>query len=158
MKFAAMSAAAVATVIAGAAVSTPAAAQDYRYYDNCRSSGANQTAGAVIGGVAGALLGRSLAGDRHNRTEGAAIGAVAGALLGSQVAKGKNNCRNYNNNYYNNGYYNAPAYSGGYYSQPAYGRYYSQPAYGRGYYAQPTYGRYGYSNNNYRYDRYGRPY
>ena len=109
-------------------------------------------------GVALDLLGRSLAGDRHNRTEGAAIGAVAGALLGSQVAKGKNNCRNYNNSYYNNGYYNAPAYSGGYYSQPAYGRYYSQPAYGRGYYAQPTYGRYGYSNNNYRYDRYGRPY
>ena len=161
MKFAAMSAAAVATVIGGAAISAPAAAQPYRSYDydNCRTSGSNQTAGAVIGGVAGALLGRSLAGDRHNRTEGAAVGAVAGALLGSQIGKSKSNCRDYDTSYYNNGYgsYSTPyasSYYGNTYAQP-YGSAYAQP-YARGYYATPTYSRYGYSAP--RYDRYGRPY
>jgi uncharacterized protein YcfJ len=144
MKFAAMSAAAVATVIGGAAVSTPAAAQPYRYYDECRASSGNQTAGAVIGGVAGALLGRSLAGDRHNRTEGAAVGAVAGALIGSQIAKGKDRCRDDYTGYYNNRYY-----GNSYYSP------YARP-YARGYYA-PTYSRYGY-DRSIRYDRYGRPY
>lgn len=90
-KIAALSAAALAVITAGTAVATPSQARDYRGYghydDACRTSKTNKgTAGAVIGGLAGAVLGSNIAG-RGDRTEGAVIGGVAGALIGNGVGR-----------------------------------------------------------------------
>jgi len=54
--------------------------RDGRYH--CRRS--NGTTGLLIGGAAGALIGRSVDGGR-DRTAGTVIGAAAGALLGREV-------------------------------------------------------------------------
>lgn len=51
---------------------------------NCIKARSNATAGAVIGGLFGALLGSSVAG-RHDRGAGAFIGGVAGAAGGAVV-------------------------------------------------------------------------
>lgn len=61
---------------------------DGRYY--CRRS--NGTTGLLVGGAAGALLGRSIDGGR-DRTAGTLIGAAAGALLGREVDRGGSRCR-----------------------------------------------------------------
>jgi hypothetical protein len=53
---------------------------DGRVY--CRKS--DGTTGLIIGGAAGALLGRELAG-RGDRTLGAILGAAGGALLGKSI-------------------------------------------------------------------------
>lgn len=50
------------------------------------------TTGLIIGGAAGALLGRELDGGR-DRTLGTVLGAAAGALLGKEVAQGGSRCR-----------------------------------------------------------------
>jgi len=49
----------------------------------CRKS--NGTTGLIIGGAAGALLGREVDGGR-NRTLGTVLGAAAGALIGKEIA------------------------------------------------------------------------
>lgn len=55
---------------------------DGRYY--CRKS--NGTTGMLIGGVAGALVGRSI--DTHgDRATGTILGAAGGALLGREVER-----------------------------------------------------------------------
>jgi hypothetical protein len=54
---------------------------DYRR--SCRTSG---TTGMIVGGAAGALLGRQLDSGR-DRTTGTILGAGAGALLGREVGK-----------------------------------------------------------------------
>lgn len=54
---------------------------DGRYY--CRKS--NGTTGLLIGGAAGALLGREIAGRNGDRTLGAILGAAGGALLGKSI-------------------------------------------------------------------------
>jgi hypothetical protein len=63
---------------------------DRRYYGErrgCRSSG---TTGLIVGGAAGALLGREV--DRYgDRTPGTVIGAGAGALLGRELDR-KHRC------------------------------------------------------------------
>ncbi len=65
-------------------MATTASAQNYE--SGCRRSNENNTAtGAVVGGVAGALLGSAIAG-RHDRVEGAVVGGVGGAIVGSAVA------------------------------------------------------------------------
>lgn len=53
-----------------------------RYYrQRCRTSG---TTGLIVGGAAGALLGREV--DRYgDRTPGTIIGAAGGALLGREI-------------------------------------------------------------------------
>ncbi|MGF7155809.1 glycine zipper 2TM domain-containing protein [Novosphingobium gossypii] len=61
---------------------------DGRYY--CRRS--NGTTGLLLGGAAGALLGREVDGGR-DRTAGTVIGAAAGALLGREVDRGGSRCR-----------------------------------------------------------------
>ncbi|KQM18330.1 glycine zipper 2TM domain-containing protein [Novosphingobium sp. Leaf2] len=61
---------------------------DGRYY--CRRS--NGTTGLLVGGAAGALLGRGIDGGR-DRTVGTLIGGVAGALLGREVDRGGSSCR-----------------------------------------------------------------
>ena len=56
--------------------------RDGRYY--CRRS--NGTTGLIVGGAAGALVGRSLDGGRHHTT-GTVVGALAGALVGREVQR-----------------------------------------------------------------------
>jgi outer membrane lipoprotein SlyB len=58
-----------------------------RRYRSCRSSG---TTGLIVGGAAGALLGRQLDGGR-DRTTGTLLGAGAGALLGREISR-KSHC------------------------------------------------------------------
>jgi hypothetical protein len=129
MKTATLTGAVIAALAVGA-LATPTFAQPYRAYDNtsCRSDG---TAGAVIGGIAGALLGSNLASHHGGRAGGAAIGGVAGALLGNSIARGNDSCRSY-----------SQAYSAPVYRAPAYGygdRYaYSTP---RTVYQRPAYER-----------------
>ena len=62
--------------------------RDGRYY--CRRS--NGTVGLIVGGAAGALIGRSLDGGR-NRTAGTVIGAAAGALIGREVQRSRSTRR-----------------------------------------------------------------
>lgn len=62
--------------------------QDGRYY--CRRG--NGTVGILIGGAAGALVGRALD-TRGDRATGTIIGAAAGALLGNHIAKQQTSCR-----------------------------------------------------------------
>lgn len=60
-----------------------------RYYRGERGyrCGSSGTTGLLLGGVAGALLGRSV--DRYgDRTPGTIVGAGAGALLGREVDRG----------------------------------------------------------------------
>ncbi|WP_379547451.1 glycine zipper 2TM domain-containing protein [Qipengyuania sp. DSG2-2] len=63
-------------------------ARDGRYY--CQKD--NGTTGLLIGGAAGALIGRELAG-RGDRTLGAILGAAGGALLGREIDSGGARCR-----------------------------------------------------------------
>lgn len=51
------------------------------YRRDCRSGG---TTGLIVGGAAGALLGREIDGGR-DRTTGTVLGAGAGALLGREI-------------------------------------------------------------------------
>jgi outer membrane lipoprotein SlyB len=44
-------------------------------------------AGAVIGGVAGAVLGRQMGSAGNGRTAGTVLGAVGGALIGNEIEK-----------------------------------------------------------------------
>lgn len=57
--------------------------RDGRY--RCRRP--DGTVGTIIGGVGGALVGRSID-TRGDRTLGTVLGAAGGALLGNEVAKG----------------------------------------------------------------------
>ncbi len=61
---------------------------DGRYY--CRRS--NGTTGLIIGGAAGALLGREVD-SRGDRSLGTILGAAGGALLGREVERGRSRCR-----------------------------------------------------------------
>ena len=51
----------------------------------------NRLAGGAIGAVAGAVLGKQIAG-RHARTEGQVLGAVVGAVAGSEVGRRRVAC------------------------------------------------------------------
>lgn len=55
----------------------------------CRRS--DGTVGLIVGGGAGALIGRAMDGGR-NRATGTILGAAAGALIGQSIAK-KRRCR-----------------------------------------------------------------
>ena len=100
---------AAATMTVPAAMTLPSApAQAQRYYSNgnyvgptwrgrdgryhCRRP--NGTTGLIIGGAAGALIGRELDGGR-NRATGTILGAAAGALIGREVQRSgrRNRCR-----------------------------------------------------------------
>jgi uncharacterized protein YcfJ len=81
------------------ALTAPADAQAKRYaYKEwrgadgrtyCRKS--NGTVGLIVGGAAGALVGRAVD-TRGERATGTVLGAAAGALLGREVAR-KRTCR-----------------------------------------------------------------
>ncbi|MCV0384343.1 MAG: glycine zipper 2TM domain-containing protein [Erythrobacter sp.] len=62
---------------------------DGRYY--CQRK--DGTTGLLIGGAAGALLGREIAGRNGDRTLGAILGAAGGALLGREIDRGGSKCR-----------------------------------------------------------------
>ena len=62
--------------------------EDGRRY--CKRS--NGTVGLIVGGAAGALVGRAVD-TRGERATGTIIGAAAGALLGRQVQRGATRCR-----------------------------------------------------------------
>ncbi|WP_395644497.1 hypothetical protein [Terricaulis sp.] len=91
----------VAAVLTGAlTMAQPAAAQNYRSYHDehvatqqqCAASRQNRTiGGAVLGGVAGALLGRGVAA-RGNRTEGGLLGAAIGAAAGGAIGRSTAQC------------------------------------------------------------------
>lgn len=59
-----------------------------RYY--CRRQ--DGTTGLLVGGAAGALIGRGIDGGR-DRTLGTLLGAVGGALLGREVDRSDSRCR-----------------------------------------------------------------
>ena len=128
MKTVAISGAVIAALAVGA-LATPTSAQSYRgdsYGNGCRTR-SDGTTGAVIGGIAGALLGSNLASHHGGRAGGAALGGVAGAVLGNSIARNNDGCRTFSHAYreqvyqapvygYNSGYssgYN-PRYSSGY--------------------------------------------
>ena len=60
--------------------------RDGRYY--CRRS--NGTTGLIVGGAAGALVGRAI---DNGHTTGTIVGAVAGALAGRAIERDSNNGR-----------------------------------------------------------------
>jgi len=93
--------------------------------------------GAVLGGLAGAVIGNNSGDLHHNAWRGAAIGAVAGGLIGSAVGESRE--------YEHRTQVPVPS---GYYSY--------RPSYGRGFYGYRGY--YGYSQPYYYSDYgYGRP-
>jgi hypothetical protein len=137
----------IAATAAGAlAVPTFASAQPYGYYyDDCRArEHSNGAAGTIIGGIAGALLGSSVAPHHGNRAGGAAIGGVAGALIGNSI--GRSSAKE--NSYACNGAYDRRYY--GSYSAPTY--YYNGGYDGRYSYYTPNTTTYSYAPS-YSYDR-----
>ncbi|HEX8239226.1 MAG TPA: glycine zipper 2TM domain-containing protein [Allosphingosinicella sp.] len=85
--------AATLTVPAIALPTTPAVAQSTYHGKTWRGSDGriycrkpNGTTGLVVGGAAGALAGRAIAG-RGSRTTGTVLGAAVGALLGRHVER-----------------------------------------------------------------------
>jgi uncharacterized protein YcfJ len=62
--------------------------RDGRRY--CRKP--NGTTGLVVGGVAGALLGRTID-TRGDRTVGTLLGGAAGAVAGREIERGGSKCR-----------------------------------------------------------------
>jgi outer membrane lipoprotein SlyB len=56
----------------------------------CRRS--NGTTGLIVGGAAGALIGREIDGGR-SRTAGTIVGAALGAVLGREIQRGRSSRR-----------------------------------------------------------------
>lgn len=88
----------VSALAAMLAVAQPAAAQS-RYHDDyvqnqqqCeRARNNNTVAGALIGGIAGAVLGSHSAARRH-RGDGTALGAAVGAAAGGAIGRSSTRC------------------------------------------------------------------
>ena len=137
-----LTAAVAALTIAGgvAAVSGPAQAEPYRYYNHHR--GNNNDAGvAIAAGIVGLAIGAAIAGSNHHRTP---------AYYDNGYYRQGYGNRYYGNSYYGNGYY------GNGYQQPYYGGQYNAPySYGQDLYA---YGSRICTSRERIYDRYsGRP-
>lgn len=91
--------AAAAVSMVAPVIPTPALAHDgYRGKIWTDSKGRQRckrpdgTTGLIVGGAAGALVGRAIDGGR-NRTTGTVLGAAAGALAGREVARSRRRCR-----------------------------------------------------------------
>ena len=87
--------AAAATATAAMSAPTFVSAQNYGYApptQNCQQSlNNNRLAGGAIGAVAGAVLGKQIAG-RNARSEGQVLGAVIGAVAGSEIGRRRVAC------------------------------------------------------------------
>lgn len=133
MRVAAISGVVIAALTAGA-VATPSLSQTY--YDGqdaCRHAQHSRgTTGAVVGGIAGAVIGSNATHHHGARTGGAILGGLAGAAVGNSLgrssAKSSSACRGYT--YYNGRYYYDRRY--GYNSN--YHPYYNNGYYNDGYY------------------------
>ncbi len=122
---------------------------DGRRYDGyCYERKAQaSTSGAILGAVAGGLIGNG-ASNRWDRGGNTVAGAAIGAVLGASVGKNSVSC--YGGDYYayDSGYYAPPPPPEGYttvyfYDRPAYGYYehiYAGPRYARPYYYGRAYG------------------
>jgi hypothetical protein len=137
MQVRAITGAAIAALAAGA-IATPSFAQDpcHRQQHN------NGTAGAVIGGLAGAAIGSNVAG-HGARTGGTILGGLAGAAIGNNIGRSSTKCDGRYSYYYNGRYYDRPAYGNTYYNGAYDGRYGSNNSY----YGRQRYN--GYNNNYY---------
>lgn len=107
----------IAAATAALAAPSLASAQNYGYApptQNCQQSvNNNRLAGGVIGGIAGAVLGKQISG-RNARSEGQVLGAVFGAVAGSEIGRRRVACDDYayrgtqpvqrQSSYQNNGY------------------------------------------------------
>ncbi|MDE2486143.1 MAG: glycine zipper 2TM domain-containing protein [Alphaproteobacteria bacterium] len=133
MKTVAITGVAVAA-LAATAIATPSFARN-----PCEQQKHNHgTAGAVIGGLAGAALGNSLA-HGGGRTGGTIIGGLAGAAIGNNIGRSSTKCDGYA--YYNGGYYDRDGHWHGYartYASPYAGQYGYNSSY-RGYDSRPYY-------------------
>jgi uncharacterized protein YcfJ len=99
----------LAAATGAAALATPASAQPWRGYHYgpdyvCSRSGSKRSQDAVLGAVAGGLVGNQVA-PTGNRTEGTLIGAAAGAVIGGQIGKNQaqTRCRYAGGGYYYDG-------------------------------------------------------
>ncbi len=107
MKHAALSLIAISVAAGGTALADPYRNDGYRYDDyryeqprdsysayrsNCHDiRDDNRMLGAIIGGVAGGVIGDNVAA-RGVRTEGRVLGAIVGAVTGSQIGQRNVNC------------------------------------------------------------------
>jgi len=102
-------------------------------------AGSSTLNGALIGGIAGAVIGAN-SGDRHDALAGAAIGATAGALIGASVDDSHRHRGSYGRSHvsvsYGIGYGYRPYYHRGYrhyghygWGYPAFYYSYSRPLY-----------------------------
>jgi hypothetical protein len=149
MKTGAITGAVLAALAAGA-LATPSFARD-----PCQQRKHNNgTAGAVIGGIAGAVLGNNVA-RGGGRTGGTIIGGVAGAAIGNSVGRSGTKCEGYAYYNPNSGYYDRDGRWHSYSANTYYnGGYNGQYGYNNGYYA----GQYGSDTSSYNrgyYDSYG---
>lgn len=94
---AAVAAAALLGGLAPMALPTAAVAQQANGITNCDAPGGRQRAGAVIGGVIGALAGSQVS--SNERALGAVVGAGAGAAAGSYIGCNQQRARSYDSNY-----------------------------------------------------------
>ncbi len=155
MKVAAISTAVVAA-LAVSATAVPSFAQDYRGYgydgrDPCQEKvHESGTAGALLGGLAGVLIGSNLASHHGGRSGGAVLGGLAGAALGNNIARSSARSSGACEGGYDNSRY-APrvSYNGGYEGQ----RYYGQQRY-EGRYEAPRYEAPRYESRPYHETRY----
>jgi Glycine zipper 2TM domain len=127
----------------------PAAAQQYRDYhdehvvtqEQCqRARNGNTAAGAVVGGLLGAVLGSQVSGSGR-RGDGSLLGGVIGAATGAAIARGNTRCEQvpqgsydpYSGQGYGQGPYKRDdsGLEGGPYQESAYGRDYGRD-YARG--------------------------
>lgn len=130
--------AAFAAFAAMLTIAQPAAAQQYgSYHDEhvanqqqCQRARNNNTvAGAIIGGIAGAVLGSNAAARGH-RGDGTALGAVVGATAGGAIGRSSTRCNDqvpqgsYDPYYGRNDGYNRDdsGLEGGPYRESGYGR------------------------------------
>ena len=82
--------AAMTATVALTALGVASGASAQVYDQSCvRANEGNTAAGAVVGGIAGALLGSAVSG-RHNKGEGAVLGGVSGAVVGGAIANSNN--------------------------------------------------------------------
>jgi hypothetical protein len=84
------------------------------YYDPCHRDTVNRgTGGAVVGALAGAVVGSQVAASGH-RTDGSLVGGVLGALVGNKIGRDSAACDDQGYGYRRQTYYGGGYRDGGY--------------------------------------------